>query len=355
MSVRLVLTVLLPWLAAAAAAEPGDALQISEPRARGWTLHVDNDAFTFGDNDRDYTAGAAFSLEGDRAATHPLSLARALRWTDAKTRFSVLARDAIAERSSLEIGLLLFTPQDLSALEPLLDDRPYASLAYVTSGKLAQDPSRRIAYQSSLTLGVLGLPVAESVHRTIHRAIGSRDPRGYDHQIAEGGEPTFRYAVTRQQLLAHGVLDDRPYQLRWGLGASVGYLTEANAELAFRFGGKYVRWWSSPPATSDYADHPVATPERTAGGGRPEIVFDGGVKVRARAYNSLLQGQFRDSDVEHSTSDLNHVLLEGWIGVTALFPRLSVSYTVRRQTEELENGSGSRSFTWAGIGVSQRF
>jgi hypothetical protein len=41
--------------------------------------------------------------------------------------------------------------------------------------------------------------------------------------------------------------------------------------------------------------------------------------------------------------------------VTALFPRLSVSYTVRRQTEELENGSGSRSFTWAGIGVSQRF
>jgi hypothetical protein len=34
---------------------------------------------------------------------------------------------------------------------------------------------------------------------------------------------------------------------------------------------------------------------------------------------------------------------------------LRLSYTVRRQTEEIQTGAGACSFTWAGIGVAQRF
>jgi len=40
---------------------------------------------------------------------------------------------------------------------------------------------------------------------------------------------------------------------------------------------------------------------------------------------------------------------------TVLAGDLRVSYTVRHQTEEIEVGRGSRSFTWASIGFAQAF
>jgi hypothetical protein len=73
-------------------------------------------------------------------------------------------------------------------------------------------------------------------------------------------------------------------------------------------------------------------------------------------YNAFLEGQFRDSAVTFESSELNHVLLDAWLGVTTVINgRLSVSYTVRRQTQELAAGRGARAFTWASIGVAQHF
>jgi hypothetical protein len=361
MRARRLLALLLGCTAfSAASAAPSDSidmdLRIDEPRERSWTVHMDNDLFAFADRDRDYTAGFAFSLGGQQAATHPLSLAHALEWVDSKTNFDALSTHARTEGHALELGLLLFTPQDLSSPDALFDDRPYASLAYVSSSKLTNDVSRQVAYQSSLTLGFLGLPLAEHLHRGVHEVFGSEKPMGYTHQVSAGGEPTFRYTVSRQRLLASGSYDERPYSLRLGTGASIGYVTEANAELAFRWGRTSLPWWSSAPASSEYAGQPPIRAPRTAGTGRVEVLFDAGAKVRARLYNSFLQGQFRHSDVVYSSSQLDHVLFEAWLGVTTVLKnRLSISYTVRHQTEELEAGGGARGFTWASVGVAQQF
>jgi hypothetical protein len=80
------------------------------------------------------------------------------------------------------------------------------------------------------------------------------------------------------------------------------------------------------------------------------------MKVRARLYNSFLEGQFRDSAVAYSSSQLNHVLLEAWLGMTVVLRNnLSVSYTVRHQTEEIETGTGARGFTWASLSAARGF
>jgi hypothetical protein len=84
--------------------------------------------------------------------------------------------------------------------------------------------------------------------------------------------------------------------------------------------------------------------------------LSGGVKVRARLYNSFIQGQFRDSEVAYSSSDVDHVLLEGWLGIDVVFKNnLAVSYILRRQTPEIETGLGARAFTWADLSIAQRF
>jgi hypothetical protein len=84
--------------------------------------------------------------------------------------------------------------------------------------------------------------------------------------------------------------------------------------------------------------------------------LSGGVKVRARLYNSFIQGQFRDSEVAYSSSDVDHVLLEGWLGIDVVFKNnLAISYILRRQTPEIEAGRGARAFTWADLSIAQRF
>ncbi|HEX6994145.1 MAG TPA: lipid A deacylase LpxR family protein [Gammaproteobacteria bacterium] len=324
-------------------------------RPRGWTVHLDNDLFAFTDDDRDYTAGISVTLGGREAAgLKPLS--RALDWVDRKTGFGT-ASDAVESARSFEAGLLLFTPQNLDAEAPLYDDRPYANLTYLSSSRLTHDASSRTAYQSSLTVGVLGMPWVEHLHRTVHVAFGSREPKGYTHQISDGGEPTARYAVSRYRLLGSGMYRDRPYHLRFGLSGSIGYLTEASADLAFRWGNLDTPWWSSSPSLADYGGHPpIRLARESVPRSGPRLQLAAGVSMRVRAYNAFLQGQFRSSDVTLSSSRLNPVLLEAWLGITAVFKNhLSVTYTLRHQTEEIRTGDGSRESSWASIGIAQQF
>lgn len=181
---------------------------------RGWAVHVDNDLFAFAGEDRDYTAGVAFTLGGDVARAHTLSLEPLLTWIDRKSGFDRLERGAGVEGRALEFGLTLFTPNDLGARHPIRGDRPYADLLYVSSSKLGQDESGRVAYQSSVTLGVLGLPFAGSLHRAVHDVAGGVEPMGYANQISAGGEPTARYSVARYALLGSGSLGGHPFSER---------------------------------------------------------------------------------------------------------------------------------------------
>ncbi len=325
-------------------------------RPRGWIVHLDNDLFAFTDDDRDYTAGISVTLGGDDTAG-PKPLTRALEWIDRRTGFGAADDAERATVRSFETGLLLFTPQDLDARDAIADDRPYANLGYLSTSRLVHAVGDPVAHQSSLTIGVLGLPFVEQLHRQIHVALGGREPMGYAHEISKGGEPTARYAVTRYRLLGSGVLDERPYHARLGLSGSIGYLTEVGAELEFRWGNLHTPWWSSSPLVADYAGHPpIRLAADAPSEGSPHFQLSAGLNLRFRAYNAFLQGQFRSSDVTHPTSALNNVLVEAWLGLTTVLRNdLSISYTVRHQTEELRSGNGARSFTWAGIAISQQF
>lgn len=56
-----------------------------------------------------------------------------------------------------------------------------------------------------------------------------------------------------------------------------------------------------------------------------------------------------------SSSELEPLLLEGWLGLTTDFGDLRVQYAFRYQTAEIKRGVGARDLTWAGITVSKRF
>jgi hypothetical protein len=219
------------------------------------------------------------------------------------------------------------------------------------------DSSDRTAFQSSLTLGLLGLPIVGAMHRALHQIIDSPLPNGYSYQISNGGEPTFRYAVSRRHLLASSASGDRPRSTQYGIDASFGYITELSAELIFRSGPLRTPWWGGPPMSSDYAGQPTmmmrAEPGLASGRG---VILEAGIESRLRLYNAFLQGQFRDSTVTFSSDQLNHVLLEAWIGVAfRLESGLELSYTIRKQSREIGHGTGARAFTWGNVSFARRF
>ena len=303
--------------------------------------------------DADYTGGFAYAL----ATTTPVGprwLARALDWIDDALR--VPRAGAGSERDAFEIGVQLFTPRDLTAEQALPDDRPYANLLYASSIDARARRGSRHRPANDFHDRRAGPPAHRRLASLAARAARSPLPNGYAHQISDGGEPTFRYTFSSRRLIASGTSGGRPYSARFGFTANLGYLTDASAEIAIRSGPDGVPWWSARPPISDYAGQP---PIRSAGDGAASprgLLFEGGLAVRARVYDAFLQGQARHSDVTFSSSELNHLLLEAWFGLsTELEGGLAISYSLRWQSPEIANGTGSRSFSWGTLSFARAF
>ena len=108
---------------------------------------------------------------------------------------------------------------------------------------------------------------------------------------------------------------------------------------------------------ADYAGQPEMTAPLSPGPapGRG-LLFEAGIKARLRFYNAFLQGQFRASDVSFASDELNHLLVDTWVGVGfRLASGLELSYTLRRQSAEIARGGGARAFTWGNLSFARRF
>ena len=162
-------------------------------------VQIDNDLFAGDEEDRDYTGGMSITVSGERARDGWLSLDPLLRELDDLSTPQANT-DAANVHYARQIGLMAFTPSDTLVAQVQPDDRPYASLLFASNGRIRVDADDRGAWTSSVTIGVLGLSVTENLHGAVHELVGSERPRGYDHQISAGGEPTARYTLARQKL-----------------------------------------------------------------------------------------------------------------------------------------------------------
>lgn len=308
---------------------------------------TDNDLFSPTQTDRDYTAGVAITYASGSESFASNGFSTMARTIDnLLLPASVVAGDK-PDNTSVEFGIYGFTPEEIKEKNIEWDDRPYSSLVYLSSSQSYQNGAGS-GWTTSMTLGVLGLDVFKSSQNAIHKVIGSDRAEGWDHQISNGGEPTFRYSAAYHQYLE---TDSPDPQLKFTYFGSVGYLTEFGAALVFRDG-----LISSPdnrfnPELMAYGE---SAPSAALAGGR-ENYFWGGVSVKARAYNAFLQGQFRDSDHELSASNLNVLLVEAWAGYTHSFGSgTELSYVLRVQSSEIRDGKGDRTLSWGGLVLSQR-
>lgn len=319
-----------------------------EPQISGVRIQVDNDLFAGHDTDRDYTGGLGITVSGTAAQDNMLSLDPLLGRIDTLVGFRSAAGEV---RHAQQLGLLAFTPADIATSRAQQDDRPFASLAFVANGQTYVEPSNRVAWASTVTIGMLGLSVSEDIQNAVHEVVGSPQANGYDHQISAGGEPTARYTLARQQLLVAN--PSSTIDIKTTVQGSVGYLTEASVGISARIGRFFSPWWSAAPEQTGYLGAPLPVElSRSA----PEVYVLAGVRLKARAYNAFLQGQFRHSDVTYSASEVEPVIGEAWVGVvTQIGGQTQASYLLNYQTQEIKAGPAARSALWGALQLTHNF
>lgn len=314
-----------------------------------WALAFDNDVLVPGGRDQDYTYGINFTQTGEAARSAILSLNSPLTALD-HWLGNEHASIATTETFSREIGVFGFTPEDIKVVEANPDDRPYASLVYLSSSREQIDLVNNLAWKSTLTIGALGLGLVGELQEIVHEATKSDHPKGWDNQISDGGELTGRYQIARQRYL-ESASDN--LEVKSTIQLSLGYLTEASWGLSFRSGSIHSPWSSFNPELASYGEK-----SSYSSAAKPvnEHYFWAGFAIKARAYNAFLQGQFRDSKVQYERRQLNQFLVEGWLGYTFAFRQgYRVSYVLRGHSSEIKEGAADRELLWGGIIVARSF
>lgn len=295
--------------------------------------------------DRDYTMGVALEFFHEGDGLYPLD--KAARWVG--ETLGVQRRDDTVHRSYM-IGSVNYTPDDLSATEPITDDRPYASVLFLTNKRVHASGGTAVGVEAQL--GLLGTYVAREVQQTLHgwwRDLKGSDepvdPKGWKNQISAGGEPTLRFRVTKSQRIARqpGLWD---LAQSWSLTA--GYQTNASLGLYARAGQIASPFWTIP-------FDPINRGNFLPSLGGDEWYLWTAYRARLVGYDALLQGQFRDSVLTYDASDIKRLVHEGGIGLTVAWRFLQVTAAANVKTAELDVGKADRTHWWGGTYLTVRF
>jgi hypothetical protein len=315
----------------------------AKPIKTSWALAFDNDLLAPGHRDRDYTYGMNLTYSGVSAVDADISLKTPLAALDDWFGVTQLVANPI-NNYSVEAGLYGFTPKELESTAVDESDRPYASLVYLSSSHEQIDLDQNVAWNSTLTIGMLGLGFVGDLQNVAHQKTAGRVARGWNHQISDGGELTGRYVIARQHYL-NSFSDS--VEVKSTVQASVGYLTETSWGLSFRAGKIISPWASFNPDLISYGEKSTYSNNTSS---TNEHYFWSGFTLKARFYNAFLQGQFRDSDFSYSYSGLRPLIAEAWMGYTYAFKQgYRVSYVLRAQSSEIKHGDGNRNVVWGGL------
>ena len=291
------------------------------------TLQVENDFFTTSD-DGQYTHGMQaewLSAPGDVAD-----------FVRAGADFIPLFNTEGALRGSFAIGQSMYTPDDISNPNLIVDDRPYGGWLYASFGLLS-DTGMRLD-KMVLSLGMVGpASFADDTQKWFHEVIDAPDPQGWDNQLHN--EPTVNLFYERQlRILApfeiFGIGGDLTPHYGGALGNAFTY---GAVGATIRLGTDLVQDYGPPRIQPSLPGSGYYTPR---GWDRPNAYLFAGIEGRAVARNIFLDGNTFGSS--HSVGHKPFVAdLQFGAAITWGAMRLSITHVM--QTKEFDGeGEGDQ-------------
>lgn len=259
--------------------------------------------------DRNYTQGTAFVV------SHP-GLRKTWMFLPFKKIEDLTGWEPYG--SSIALGGTAFTPRIIDSSAPIVGDRPFAFLLYVSTSSTLKNQKKTkkgklIEVYNSFTInyGIFGTNIGYRFQSFAHKNIVKgrpTDPKGWNNQISKGGAPALLFDYNRFQPLlsapkTKGTIDDRSvFDLGWNLGASIGYYDRAYTGLYARLGhlrNRNQARWNGGFSSLASGSYEMAAPEKKKT--RFKDVFEGFLYGRVNGTlmfrNAMLVGQgFKHSD-----------------------------------------------------------
>ncbi len=143
---------------------------------------IDNDGI-FG-VDQDYTNGVFLSY-----ATDQLTQESQWKWLSLAN-----SEHTNIDKIELVLGHKMWTPSDIEADYPLINDRPYAGYLHTEINYLSLTSDKAVRY--NFTIGTTGeSSLSEKAQEIVHGITGSTDPQGWDYQIEDKVAFSLGYRV----------------------------------------------------------------------------------------------------------------------------------------------------------------
>ena len=156
------------------------------PEKSSFGLGFDNDIWNKTDNY--YTNGVSFTLTAPFLKKSPLNyiLIPFNKYNDTHSLYG------------LELKQEMYTPIDLVTPGIKPDDRPFASLLYLSEFRVSNNMNRFVQYRSELQLGVIGnYALGEQTQSFIHVITPSEVPEGWDYQIKNDLILNYNFSVSK--------------------------------------------------------------------------------------------------------------------------------------------------------------
>ncbi len=298
------------------------------------TISLENDIFA--DEDNNYTNGVRLSyLSPEDKIPY---------WLDKTANLIPIIDTSGNKRYGFEIGQNIFTPDDISLLNPPASDQPYAGWLYASSTLISDNDDTLDTFQ--LTLGIVGpSSLADETQDAVHRWISYQRPQGWDNQLKD--EPGIILSYNRKY---RNVFEMSPFGMGFDVTPSAGFnlgniYTNADVGLMGRFGQDLPSDYGPPLISPSISGSQFFVPNRDFG-----WYLFGGVGGRAVARNIFLDGStFQDS----ASVDKEIFVGEAQMGLALTFGDTRVSYTHVLRTRQFETQQNPDEY--GAITVSVRF
>ncbi len=347
-----------------------------------WSFTMDNDTFTrfmglgFLNEDRNYTQGGEFALNSPRLACF---IRGKIEDAELHTKIDNYRSPlSYQEPSKIFLRYAAFSPDDLRQKDPIIGDRPYASVVWLGLNFNWLDQQEYTRQSWEFSLGMMGIPgLAEGIQTAIHKPQNENNtkppynPEGWSNQVSEGGEPTLLLSYSKKNLVTKTALveessNNNPAnvkkfrgQLTKTFNVDLGHVVQGGLGLEFRLGKLDLRnWYINPSRNVDamaVAGGPFASrANHLRQDSFWEIYFYGDARASIMLYNGSLHGQFRSSAYTLPWKETGFVYGTSRFGVMIKSKNFLFSPYVGLKTPEFWN-ENSRIHAWAGFTLNRAF
>jgi hypothetical protein len=316
-------------------------------------------------DDRNYTQGLGFDFTCNKLR----------KLFDKKFRLKYPSDNVLNFPTKVTFQFAGFTPNELRDSLPIIGDRPYSSVVFLSLKDYRVDQEKFKARFWVFYIGVLGIPgVAECLQTSIHKlnnknnTVSPYNPEGWHNQISQGGEPTAMVSYGEKRLLTRHTIEEEAnngeekyfrgcrQQVVSNFQVDLGYITQFNYGIDFRFGSINLKKWHEDAQWSLSGTQNIVQPTNKKNyysqiKNNKELYFFAGMRAGLMIYNASLHGQFKQTNYRLPYEDTGFFTNTGRIGIAYNCSCFGFTIYGAYKSSELMT-SYSRIHTWGGFTVN---